>query len=260
MRYPLWHNVAVTHFWNQDNFEFLEQMAQKFSFDPAFQWFVEYCTLKAQGLRKPAMAKATAFAKSSSQKPLLDRIRIIEPLILSQYQHPNIHWLLPHPIHHWLIQPTLKQWQAAYPTQSAPWRWYGYFYRDRAFLRKALECDPSDEIARYYLIEFLLGGVDYAFHHLPDFLVNEGGDEEEIRRNLIEIQDLLKDLPSSSGKREFLEIDFLENQVLLEAWLEFSSMPNPPKEKMNRYEIFSKLCRKRGLDFRPIRSFPYRPR
>ena len=61
------------------------------------------------------------------------------------------------------------------PNASEAHLWAGLFgERDRrARLRAALALDPGCRRARRLLVQWVLGGIDYNQHHMPDFYIND---------------------------------------------------------------------------------------
>lgn len=68
-------------------------------------------------------------------------------------------------------------WCAREPQDARPFRWYGRYYRDRAYLLRALALDPSDDDAREMLLGGWLYSLYYAVHHLPDGYIGNPADE-----------------------------------------------------------------------------------
>jgi hypothetical protein len=83
------------------------------------------------------------------------------------------------------VIPTLDQWRAEEPQNSIPLRWLGVLFtspghlavrsglrppdeQGESFLRRAIDADPMDQIARIQLIECRIGTLDFHAHHLPE--------------------------------------------------------------------------------------------
>lgn len=66
------------------------------------------------------------------------------------------------PLSERLVKPALLAWCAREPQDARPFRWYNRYYRDRTYLVRALELDPSDDEAR----ETLLGWWLYSLYYV----------------------------------------------------------------------------------------------
>lgn len=125
--------------------------------------YAEYCSEQEKGLRSRAFAALKQFIRITLDAPLSERQRFVSWLLAFANERDGRDQLIPYPLKKSLIEPTLLNWLAAEPNNSVPHRWLG----DREHLERALELDPSDQIARKNLIILLLSWLNYATHELP---------------------------------------------------------------------------------------------
>jgi hypothetical protein len=94
------------HYWNQENFEGLEAIADHASLLPALQGFGEYCRLRAGGLRKQALRVLRAFLKATASLSFDERKQVVTWLLETKFRSPKVHKLLPQPVFEELMRPT----------------------------------------------------------------------------------------------------------------------------------------------------------
>ena len=66
------------------------------------------------------------------------------------------------------IKPTLLEMTIAEPKNFLPFKWYGQYFRDTAFLMKAYEIEPNDNSTKMLLLASLENDLWLSTHHLPD--------------------------------------------------------------------------------------------
>jgi hypothetical protein len=103
------------------------------------------------------------------------------------------HMAIPYPLRLRIIEPTLVEWTAEEPCCAEPHRWIGGYEH----LKRALELDEGDEIARRKLIIRLLG---VGTHLSPEMYV---GDPHQDLHALLEAETLLDGLPDADERRQW---------------------------------------------------------
>ncbi|MES2072000.1 MAG: hypothetical protein V4488_16710 [Pseudomonadota bacterium] len=210
------------YYWNQDNFEGLEGIANQAVALPHLENFSRYCILRSNGLRKDALSALKAFLNGATSLSFDERRKIVVWLLETQLRAPRVHQLLPHPVTRELIEPTLVEWIRLFPMEASAHRWRGYVSRNIDALKRAVEIDAGDSIARGLLISQLISEVDFATHHLAEgsFI----GEVTEAMATLEDIRHLLTELPAGT-KRTELESCFNEQHQLVHDWVEYKSNP-----------------------------------
>lgn len=145
----------------------------------AWQAYANYCTLREQGLRKASFEQLNTFMKQSKEWSLEQQIDFVEFLFPLIDVMPDVEaGAMPQPLSQQLLQPTLQAWCAVEETDSAPFRWYGTYYRDMDSLIKAIAINPADDAARAKLINWKMDVLYYSIHHMPEGYL--GNPEEDL--------------------------------------------------------------------------------
>ena len=197
----MWH-------WRQNTFETLRTLAVEASRTPACSEYARFCVDYERGLRNKALATLDGFISELERAPFVERRNFVSWVLGKTYRRDGEHLAIPHPLRLRIIEPTLLEWTAEEPGCAEPHRWIG----DREHLRRALELDPTDEIAtRKLLIQLLATGTD----HLPDGYI---GDPYKDIEALKEAESLLDVLSDTDERREwFAEIH--EQRFIIEKYL-----------------------------------------
>jgi len=132
--------------------------------------------------------------------------------------------LIPHPLLSRMIVPTLREWQASMPEASEPHLWLGLLRCDdpRQHIQRALELDPSNQMARCTLIDWILGDVEYSQHHFPEFYI---GDPEADLAILARAQHLTGLVEGQARKQVFLQ-EITELRENAKAWIKAGAAVN----------------------------------
>jgi len=83
----------------------------------------------------------------------------------------------PQPLSNKLIKPTLERWCDTELLYGNPFRWYGKYYRSEKHLFKALEINPTDDLARQTLLSWWTYNIYYSVHHLPEGYIGDPFDD-----------------------------------------------------------------------------------
>jgi hypothetical protein len=88
-------------------------------------------------------------------------------------------FLLPQPAQERLILPTVRAWLDIAPSDAEPHLWLGLLRCDdpSRHLERALELDPTCELARRTLTEWILADIEYNQHHLPNYYIHDPHDD-----------------------------------------------------------------------------------
>jgi hypothetical protein len=89
-------------------------------------------------------------------------------------------------------------------------------------LKKALEIDDSDLIARKALITLILDGVSFATHHIDDSVFL--GDEVQVVKALDVVRHQLSKLPDDPYRMTLGSCYANQNQ-LVNSWIEYQAKP-----------------------------------
>ena len=126
------------YYWNQDNFEGLEDIARSLRDSADVKDFSDYCRLRAEGLRKQAFGALTRFLSQALNWEFEKRRNFVDWLLTFQYNNPQIHQLIPQPLMKKLVEPTLIEWTQYQLDSPIPHRWRGVFFREFEELERAI--------------------------------------------------------------------------------------------------------------------------
>lgn len=211
------------HYWNQDNFEGLERLADALASLPGLQALAEYARARSRGLRREAFAALDDFLRNA---PASDSLAAREQALQIVELHGRTreaHQFLAQPLLARFLFPTLQAWIESEPTAHAPLRWLGLLQNDGDLLRRALAVGPHDVAVRCRLIDFALGAADFATHHLDEgFFI---GEPAEAREALELATGLIAEAPDAAPfARQADEV--AQFTALLDDWQAFSARPD----------------------------------
>lgn len=151
-------------FWNKEQFELLNAIAEDSSLPSDWSGYREYCGTRARGLRGPAFKQLNEFIADARRWPSADARTFVAWLMAL----PQSGWAVPHPLLEGIVKPVLREWKAEEPTCALPHLWLGLLERDAALLALAAELDPSDPTAAVQLADWELDRVEWVMHHLGE--------------------------------------------------------------------------------------------
>ncbi|WP_296267560.1 hypothetical protein [Pseudomonas sp. UBA6562] len=233
------------HYWNKTNFQGLLAVADSLQAHPELKALASYCRYREQGLRRQAFAELERFlAASRSFDNAIARGAAIE-ILEANMRTSGAHQFLTQPLVARFLRPTLQDWMEDDAEASLPVRWLGMLDRDAELLTRALSACPEDLPVRKILIDFALGWVDHATHHL-DESVFLGSPEEAILA-----LERAKGLIAEAADPEAL--DHLRDEVryfehLVADWKAFLQAPTGS---------FPEWCSERGRDYAMPVKFYY---
>src|SRR5687768_8198147 len=125
--------------------------------------FAVYCQFRAEGLRPQALGALAEFIVSARAWPLQRRTMFVDWIECEALASPAVRELVPQPLRIGFVDPTLSEWSLTSPGDPRCWRWLP----PPDGPRKALELDPSDQVARQRLAENEANWLDYVTHEFP---------------------------------------------------------------------------------------------
>ncbi len=145
---------------------------------PAWSAYAAYCRAREQGLRKEAFRHLTTFLAQAAGWTLEQQIEFVSFLFpYVETVEAADYGPFPQPLSKQLVKPALLAWCNRELRDARPFRWYGRYYRDRAYLLRALELNPGDDEARETLLGWWVYSLYYAVHHIPDGYIGNPADE-----------------------------------------------------------------------------------
>ena len=137
--------------------------------------FSRFCEFRGRGLRTAAMEHLNKFLQVAGGWSLEKRLAFSKWVLGRSRRFQRDRAVLPHPIRERLIVPTLRSWSEASPSEAEAHLWLGLLRCDNPsrHLDQALKLDPSCELARRTLMEWIISDVEYNQHELPSFYIND---------------------------------------------------------------------------------------
>ena len=208
------------YYWNQQNFEGLKSIGDKYVSIQGYEAFGRYCLLKEKGLKKQAVAAVKEFVASAKEKSIESQRKIVSEIASLGFWNDEVHQLIAHPLKVYL-QEVLSSWAVEEKTDATPHRWLGYISGDLSAYENALAIDPEDEICITRLAQAHLKDVDYQTHHLSEsLLIGELSDaKHSLREAEILIESLKTDKIKSSMQKELAYFN-----RMLDSWEEYSNL------------------------------------
>lgn len=143
--------------------------------------YTQYCFDREKGLRKEAFSHLNEFLKLSQSWTIEQKIEFLQFLLpLSETVQDADYGPLPQPLSEKLIKPTLENWCLSETKNSAPFRWYGKYYRSFEHINRALEINPQDDKARQILLKWGTYQLYFSVHHLPEGYIGNLAEDLEL--------------------------------------------------------------------------------
>jgi hypothetical protein len=210
------------YYWNQDNFEGLERLADELASLPGLQALADYARARSRGLRREAFAALDGFLRNTPAPETPPARELALQIIELHAQTREAHQFLAQPLLARFLLPTLRAWIDSEPTAHAPLRWLGLLQNDGDLLRRALAACAEDVAVRNRLIGFALGAADYAMHHLDEgFFI---GEPAEAREALALAARLIAEAPDASPFARQAE-EGAQLSAMLDDWQHYSAQP-----------------------------------
>lgn len=207
------------YYWNKDNFEGLDALADHLSEDARLSHLAEYCRLRAIGLRDRAFEALDRFLDQAEQFHSEERYQIVDLIYELAARSPQVHQFITTPITIKFLRPGLASWLASQPDSIPALRWDGIFNDNSASLERALAFDPHDVFVRRLLINReCLSSVFHGVHHIDESILLL--DISEIDALLAKGKSWLEAAPDRSQFSD-LEEELSEQQRLISDWKAF---------------------------------------
>lgn len=234
------------HYWNKANFQGLLAVADCLEARPELKLLANYCRYREQGLRRAAFAELEAFLAASrcfgSTTARSAAVEVLE----ANMRISGAHQFMTQPLIARFLMPTLKAWMEEDAEANLPVRWLGMLDRDAELLNRALVACPEDMPVRKILIDFALGWVDHATHHLDESVFL--GSPEEASSALARAKALITEAPEP-GKLGYLNDEVRYFECLVADWQAYAQAPEGS---------FSQWCSERGRNYEMPAKFYYR--
>jgi hypothetical protein len=197
--------------WRDTYFQTLKDAAAEASASPEWAEYAAYCFEHERGLRRQAFKILDRFITGMEGTSFAERRRFVSWLLHRSDLRDGSQMLVPHPLHKRVIEPTLEEWLLVEPASSEPHRWLGGYEH----LKRAIELDPADEIARRRFVGCILGRIDYSTHELPHCYLGEPS------ADLAALAEAEAALPRSSRDydRAGIAAEIAEQRRLIEGYL-----------------------------------------
>lgn len=136
--------------------------------------YANYCFDREKGLRKEAFIHLDNFLVSADKWTFERKIEFVKFLLpLFESVKYADYGPFPQPLSDRLIKPTLIKWCDSENEDGNPFRWFGKYYHSEEHLFRALEINPSDDLARQALLGKWTYRIYYSVHHLPVGYIGE---------------------------------------------------------------------------------------
>ena len=137
--------------------------------------FSRFCQLRGQGVRAVAIKHLNKFLQVAAPWSLEKRLAFSKWVLWRSRKFKDDRVVLPHPIRERLIVPTLRNWLDTSPGEAEAHLWLGLLRCDdpSCHLDRTLKLDPSCELARQTLTDWIISDVEYNQHELPTFYIND---------------------------------------------------------------------------------------
>lgn len=150
-------------------------MAREASERPEWSEFALFAELRGKGVRAQAFKALTPFVQRAVDWDFKDRLSFCRWLLNRSLNFKDRTVAIPQPLSTGLVIATVLEWSDREPDSAEAHLWLGLLGCDDAsqHLQRALELDPSCDRARWTLVEWLLGDVEYNQHELPAFYIHD---------------------------------------------------------------------------------------
>lgn len=147
-----------------------------------YPMFADYCNYLDKGLRKDALNCLDRFLDNANNWNYITKATFCETIFSVSLTTDNVlDFVLTTNLAEKLIMPTLLEMTTQEPNNYLAFKWYGQYFRDITFIKKANELNPSDNSIKLILLNRLENELWLSTHHLPDGYL---GDIEEDEDNL----------------------------------------------------------------------------
>ncbi len=206
-------------------------IAEVTSKNPKWKEYSTYCLNREKGVRKLAFKNLDNFIKSTQSWTINEKIDFVK-VIFSLFESvaEADYGGFPQPLSEKVIKPTLEKWCEFEKTDNNPFRWYGKYYGSEDHLFKALEINPSDDLARSTILNWWTYNIYYSIHHLPDGYIGSPQEDLLLIEKIKEQISLLTD----NEKKEFYTKELNEDLEIIQNYIEWENSECSDFEKWGK--------------------------
>lgn len=190
--------------------------------------YANYCFDREKGLRKEAFKHLDKFLKLSTNWTLdkkIDFVRFLFPFF-ENVQDAD-YGPFPQPLSDKLVKPTLTAWCETEKLDNNPFRWFGKYYRSEEHLFKALEINPTDDLARQTILSWWTYNIYNSVHHLPHYYIGDPFDDIKLGEKIKEqIQQL-----TTPQLRQYWTKELEEDLELVKNYIDWKTSGHSDFEK-----------------------------
>ena len=187
----------------------LKRLAAEAELNPQYRLFAEFAALRAQGVRQGALNRLARFLELAPLWSFPERLGFVRWLLGRSRQFSDSTVVLPQPIREVLVVPTVREWATASPELADPFLWLGLLRCDdpALHLERALQLDPSCDLARKTLVEWIPADIEYNQHELPQLYIHDPRDDlKGLERATILLDERLTDEWTAVVRQEISEL------------------------------------------------------
>jgi hypothetical protein len=130
--------------------------------------FADYCNLLDKGFRKDAIKCLDNFIDHTQNWDYTTKAAFCKTLFSVSKTSNDLDFILKHSLVEKLVKPTLLELTIQEPKNYIVFKWYGQYFGDTTFIKKAHELNPSDNSIKLILLNRLEYIIWTSVHHLPD--------------------------------------------------------------------------------------------
>jgi len=189
----------------------------------SYPLFVDYCNYLDKGLRKDALKCLDSFLDNTKNWDYLSKAAFCNTVFsVSSTTNNDLDFVLTTNLTDKLIKPTLLEMTTREPNNYLAFKWYGQYFRDTKFIKKAHELNPTENSIKIILLNRLENEIWLSIHHLPDGYL---GDIEEDENDLKLAFSLLNTLDTKITGNFFNR--FTEYKNAIETYKQNDKKPSP---------------------------------
>jgi hypothetical protein len=159
-----------------------------------YPFFADYCNYLEKGLRKDALKCLDIFLDNTKDWDYITKATFCKTIFsVSSTTNNNLDFVFTTNLTEKLIKPTLLEMTTQEPDTYLAFKWYGQYFRNTTFIKKANELNPTDNSIKLILLNSLENDLWSSTHNLPEGYL---GDIEEDEHTLELAFSLLDSLDS----------------------------------------------------------------
>jgi hypothetical protein len=163
-----------------------------------YPMFADYCNYLDKGLRKDALKCLDSFLDNTRNWEYLTKSTFCKTIFsVSTITNNDLDFVLTTNLTDKLVKPTLLEIITQEPNNYLAFKWYGQYFQDTTFVKKAHELNPTDNSIKIILLNRLEKDIWTSTHHLPDgYLGNIEEDEQDLKLAFTLLESLDTKIPS----------------------------------------------------------------